>query len=71
MKLAIIGVLIGFAAAFAVTRFASAFLYGVSPQDPATFLGIAILLCSIAFFACYLPAKRAVSVDPMVALRYE
>jgi predicted permease len=71
MRLAFIGILIGFAGAFAVTRFASTFLYGVSPQDPVTFFGIAAILCTVAFLACYIPAKRAVSVDPMVALRYE
>jgi putative ABC transport system permease protein len=71
MSLALAGMLIGIIAAAAITRFAAMFLYGISPTDPLTFVGIAGLLGSVAFLACYIPARRATGVDPMIALRYE
>ena len=71
MWLATIGVVIGAGLALVATRVVKSYLYDVSPTDPMTFAGIAILLIGVALLACYIPARRATKVDPLVALRYE
>ena len=69
--LVLVGAFVGLALAFATTRFMSSLLYGVSPLDPVALLGSVLLAGIITFVACYIPARRATKVDPMVALRYE
>jgi putative ABC transport system permease protein len=71
MRLAIIGVVIGVGLAFVSTRIVKSYLYDVSTTDPLTFSVIILLLISVAALACYIPARRATKVDPLVALRYE
>jgi len=70
-KLAVVGVAIGIAASFAVTRLISSLLFGVSATDPITFVGVALLLCVVALLASYVPARRATRLDPTIALRHE
>jgi putative ABC transport system permease protein len=71
MLLAGIGLVIGVFAAFGSTRMASTFLYGVNPHDPLIFVIVTSLLGAAAFAACYLPARRALKIDPIIALRSE
>ena len=71
LKLAATGVGAGAIGSIALTQFMKGLLYGISPTDPLTFVGIAVFLCGVAMLATYIPARRATRVDPMVALRYE
>ena len=70
-RMTLLGIGIGVVIALALTRLMSGMLFGVSSTDPFTFVIVAALLCTIALLACYVPARKAMRVDPMVALRYE
>jgi putative ABC transport system permease protein len=71
MRLVLLGLAIGLAGAYALTRLMSSLLFGVSARDPLTFVLVALALSTVGLLACYLPARRATRVDPLVALRYE
>ncbi len=71
LLLTLVGVALGLAGALGVTRFLATLLFGVTATDPATYVGLSLLLVVVAFLACWIPARRATRVDPMTALRYE
>jgi predicted permease len=71
LRLALAGAAVGLACALMVSHLMAGLLYGVSPTDPLTFAGVAVLLIGVALLACYIPARRAIRVDPLVALRYQ
>ena len=71
LLLTVCGVAIGLAGAFALTRYLSGFLFGVTATDPATFVAVPLFLSAIAIFASYIPARRSARLDPLVALRTE
>jgi putative ABC transport system permease protein len=71
MSLALTGAAIGFVASLFLARFLSTLVFGVSTHDAVTFGLVPVLVCAVTALACYIPARRATHVDPMVALRYE
>ena len=71
LRIFLLGLCIGVAGALVVTRWMSSVLFGVKPTDPLTFVVVALVLGTVAFLASYVPARRAMRVDPIVALRYE
>ena len=71
LRLAVAGAAVGLIVALIVTRLMAGLLYGVRPSDPVTFAAVALLLIGVGALACYLPARRAIRVDPMAALRCE
>jgi putative ABC transport system permease protein len=71
LRLIGVGVVLGMVASIALTRLAASMIWGVSPRDPVTFLGVLLVLAIVGTLACLIPSRRATRVDPLVALRYE
>jgi ABC-type antimicrobial peptide transport system permease subunit len=71
LQLTLLGIALGLAASFGLTRFLRGLLLGVTSTDALTFSSVALLLCGVALFACFIPVRRAMRVDPLVALRYQ
>ena len=71
MRMVLIGILLGWVGAFALTRVLASLLLGVGTTDSVTFVGVPVLLVAVALLACYIPARRAARVNPLVALRFE
>ena len=71
MTLAVAGAALGLAGGILAGRLMSGLLYGVRPTDPLTFIGVTLVLMAVALAACYIPARRAMSIDPLLALRYD
>jgi ABC-type antimicrobial peptide transport system permease subunit len=71
LQLTIAGAALGLAGAWTTSHFMAGLLYGVSPGDPLTFAGVIVLFAAIAFAACYIPARRAMELDPLSALRHD
>jgi putative ABC transport system permease protein len=71
MSLVGIGLLLGFVVAFAITRILTSLLYSISATDPVTFIAVSLLLSAVALFAIFMPARRALKIDPIIALRYD
>jgi len=71
MKLTAVGLAVGIALALGLTRFLESLLFAVSPTDPATFVGVTVVLLAVSIAACWIPARRAVRVDPVTSLRHE
>jgi ABC-type antimicrobial peptide transport system permease subunit len=70
-RMTLVGVVVGVVGAMGLTRLMASMLFGVKPMDPLTFIAVTSLLCAIAMLACYVPARRAMKVDPMEALRHQ
>ena len=71
LRLVTCGVLVGVAAALLLTRLLESMMYGVSPRDPIVFVLVGLVMIAVSLIACYVPARRAMKIDPIVALRYE